>query len=145
MTHPETTATARDSLLQRDGACLREVVARRHGRRRNPARTTPRSSLRTLTNPSRDHNQRWVEKVGRSIKGSDTPHCIRTTPSTERTPGSRFRPRGGVRIEACETLAMGDEEQQVDAVQDALRHFRHWRKQTSSRRHARERSANKLD
>ena len=31
-----------------------EGVARRQGRRRNPARTTPRSSLRTPTNPPRD-------------------------------------------------------------------------------------------
>lgn len=30
-------------------ACLREGVARRHGRRRNPARTPPRSQLRTPT------------------------------------------------------------------------------------------------
>ena len=55
-------------VLQRDGACLREGVARRHGRRRNPARTTPRSSLRTPTNQPRHNAQRWVEKVGRSIK-----------------------------------------------------------------------------
>ena len=60
-------------VLQRDGACLREGVARRHGRWRNPARTTPRSSLRTTTNQPRHNAQRWVEKVGRSIKGSDTP------------------------------------------------------------------------
>ena len=51
-----------------------EGVARRHGRRRNPARTTPRSQLRTPTNPPRRPTQRWVEKCGRSIKGSETPH-----------------------------------------------------------------------
>ena len=51
-----------------------EGVARRHGRRRNPARTTPRSQLRTPTNPPRRPAQRWVEKCGRSIKGSETPH-----------------------------------------------------------------------
>ena len=39
-----------------------EGVARRHGRRRNPARTTPRSSLRTPTNQPRHSPQRWVEK-----------------------------------------------------------------------------------
>ena len=50
-----------------------EEVARRHGRRRNPARTTPRSQLRTPTNPPRRPTQRWVEKCGRSIKGSETP------------------------------------------------------------------------
>ncbi len=51
-----------------------EGVARRHGRRRNPARMTPRSSLRTPTNRSRHHTQRWVRKVGRSITNSETPH-----------------------------------------------------------------------
>ena len=50
-----------------------EGVARRHGRRRNPARMTPRSSLRTPTNPALHSPQRWVEKADRSIKGSDTP------------------------------------------------------------------------
>ena len=60
-------------VLQRDEACLREGVARRHGRWRNAARTMPRSSLRPTTNQPRHNAQRWVEKVGRSIKGSDTP------------------------------------------------------------------------
>ena len=50
-----------------------EGVARRHGRRRNPAWMTPRSSLRTPTHQPRHSPQRWVEKCGRSIKGSDTP------------------------------------------------------------------------
>src|ERR1035438_3001548 len=59
-----------------------EGVARRHGRRRNPARMTPRSSLRTPTNQPRLHTQRWVEKVGRSIKGSDTPHHLPEPPIT---------------------------------------------------------------
>ena len=54
-----------------------EGVARRHGRRRNPARTTPRSSLRAPTNPPRHSPQAWCEKVGRSIKGSHTPHARR--------------------------------------------------------------------
>ena len=53
-----------------------EGVARRHGRRRNPARMTPRSSLRTPTNPALHSPQRWVEKADRSIKGSDTPHDV---------------------------------------------------------------------
>jgi len=56
-----------------------EGVARRQGRRRNPARTTPRSSLRTPTNPPRDHAQRGVEKCGRSITNSGTPHLAATT------------------------------------------------------------------
>jgi hypothetical protein len=56
------------------GGGLREAVARRHGRRRNPARTTPRSSLRPPTNQAHHSPQTWCEKVGRSIKGSDTPH-----------------------------------------------------------------------
>jgi hypothetical protein len=57
--------------LRRDGACLREGVARWHGRQRNWARTTPRS---TTTNTAHYQPQRWVEKVDRSIKGSETPH-----------------------------------------------------------------------
>lgn len=74
MTSPVITAPARPGLLRWDGACLREGVARRPGRRRNPAWMTPRSSLRIPTNRPRHHNQRWVEKCGRSIKGSETPH-----------------------------------------------------------------------
>ena len=61
---------------RRDEVCLREGIARRHGRRRNPAPTTPRSSLRAPTNQPRHHAQRWVEKCDRSIKGSDTPHFV---------------------------------------------------------------------
>ena len=53
-----------------------EGVARRQGCRRNPARTTPRSSLRTPTNPPRDHAQRGVEKCGRTITNSETPHLF---------------------------------------------------------------------
>ena len=50
---------------------------RQHGRRRNPAPTTPRSSLRTPTNQPRHSTQRVVEKVGRSITNSETPHYAR--------------------------------------------------------------------
>lgn len=56
--------------LRRDGACLREGVARWQGRQRNWARTTPRT---TTTNTAHHEPHRWVEKVGRSIKGSETP------------------------------------------------------------------------
>ena len=66
-----------------------EGVARRQGRRRNPARTTPRSSLRTPTNPPRDHAQRGVEKCGRSITNSETPHpdpSLSPTPTKSETP-----------------------------------------------------------
>ena len=72
-------------VLQRDGACLREVVARRHGRRRNPARRPPRtpsgSFRKTLTVKPHIKPGRWVAiacqrgcriKAGasfRSIKG----------------------------------------------------------------------------
>jgi hypothetical protein len=62
---------AHHPLLGKRGAF--EGVARRHGRRRNPARMTPRSSLRPPTNQLRHSPQRWVEKCGRSIKGSETP------------------------------------------------------------------------
>ena len=51
-----------------------EGVARRHGRRRNPARRPPPSSLRTLTNQPRHSTQRWVEKCDRSVANSETPH-----------------------------------------------------------------------
>ena len=51
-----------------------EGVARRHGRRRNPARMTPRSSLRPPTNQALHSPQRVVRKVDCSIKGSETPH-----------------------------------------------------------------------
>ena len=67
----ETILASRPLLLLRDGGSLREGVARRHGRRWNWARTTPRT---TPTNTAHKHPQAWCEKVGRSIKGSDTPH-----------------------------------------------------------------------
>ena len=57
-----------------------EGVARRHGRRRNPARMTPRSSLRTPSQRPLYSSQRWVEKRERSIKGSETPHHRRPLP-----------------------------------------------------------------
>ena len=96
-------------VLQRDGACLREGVARRHGRWRNPARTTPRSSLRTTTNQPRHNAQRWVEKVGRSIKGSDTPHPDPHRDNTTRlhaaigyvTPDDEHHGRGPASAEPC--------------------------------------------
>ena len=70
-----TTLTSTDHalplVLQRDGACLREGVARSHGRERNWARTKPRT---TTTNTAHHQPHRWVEKVGRSIKGSEAPH-----------------------------------------------------------------------
>ena len=69
-----TTLTSTDHalplVLQRDGACLREGVARSHGRERNWARTKPRT---TTTNTAHHQPHRWVEKVGRSIKGSEAP------------------------------------------------------------------------
>ena len=70
-----TAATAHVRLLPASGVGggLREVVARRHGRRRNPARTSPRSSLRTTTNPPPGPAQRWLRKVGRSDANSETP------------------------------------------------------------------------
>jgi hypothetical protein len=83
-------------VLQRDRAWLREVVARRHGRRRNPARMTPRSSLRTPTNRPAHHAQRWVEKVGRSITNSDTPH--RAARAGAQTRPTRAQPRPRARL-----------------------------------------------
>ena len=49
-----------------------EGVARRHGRRRNPARMTPRSSLRTPTNPALHSPQRWVEKGAYKGRNAET-------------------------------------------------------------------------
>ena len=62
--------------LRRDGACLREGVARWQGCQRNWARTTPHS---TTTNTAHHEPHPWVEKVGRSIKGSETPQLGITT------------------------------------------------------------------
>ena len=70
--------------LRRDGACLREGVARWQGCQRNWARTTPRS---TITNTAHHELHRSVEKVGRSIKGSETPHSAPA--STTQTRGAR--------------------------------------------------------
>ena len=74
MTATETILASRPLLLLRDGGSLREGIARRHGRRWNWARTTPRT---TPTNTAHKHPQAWCEKVGRSIKGSDTPQRVR--------------------------------------------------------------------
>jgi len=67
-----TTRSARAGLLRRDGACLREGVARWQGCQRNWARMTPHT---TTTNQAHHKALRWVEKVGRSITNSETPHC----------------------------------------------------------------------
>ena len=92
MTIAPDTDRARPLVLQRDRACLREVVARRHGRRQNLARMTPRSQLRTPTNQPRDTAQRWGEKVDRSIKGSETPQSLGPPPTAvEATPGWPMR------------------------------------------------------
>ena len=83
-----TAATAHVRLLPASGVGggLREVVARRHGRRRNPARTSPRSSLRTTTNPPPGPAQRWLRKVGRSDANSETPHANRSDATLVHTP-----------------------------------------------------------
>ena len=60
-----------------------EGVARRHGRRRNPARMTPRSSLRTPTNTPRHSPQDWCEEIGRCIANSETVQPVR--------PGTQLR------------------------------------------------------
>ena len=71
-----------------------EGVARRHGRRRNPAWRPPRSSLRTLTNRPCHSPQPWHEKVGRSIKGSDTPQSLhRNDRSTIKSPAANTHGR----------------------------------------------------
>ena len=64
-----------------------EGVARRHGRRRNPARTLPRSSLRTPENQLRYSPQRWVENCDRSVANSDTPHPARDRARPQPQPG----------------------------------------------------------
>ena len=59
MTATETILASRPLLLLRDGGSLREGVARRHGRRWNWARTTPRT---TPTNTAHKHPQAWCDK-----------------------------------------------------------------------------------
>jgi len=54
-------------------AVTAHTTARRQGRRRNQARTPPRSSLRTPTNRAHHSLQRWVEKCDRSVANSETP------------------------------------------------------------------------
>jgi hypothetical protein len=63
-----------------------EGVARRHGRRRNPARKLPRSSLRTPANQLRYTSQRWVEKSDRSVANSDTPQAATREHATKPEP-----------------------------------------------------------
>jgi hypothetical protein len=91
MTYPASTDPARPGQLRRDGACLREGVARRHGCRRNWARTTPRT---TPTNTAHHQPQRWVEKAGRSIKGSETPqlHARNSGSAKQTSPAQPERP-----------------------------------------------------
>ncbi len=99
MTVAPSTRSARPLVLQRDGACLREGVARRDGCRRNWARTKPRT---TITNRPHHNPERLVEKVGRSITNSETPHPpadgpeptpSATSPTTPHTGPSRRRQR----------------------------------------------------
>ncbi len=78
MTIAQSTDHVRQLVLQRDGAWLREGVARSHGRERNWARTTSRT---TTTNRPHHHPQRWVRKVGRSITNSETPQFKPATAS----------------------------------------------------------------
>ena len=52
------------------------TTPRRHGRRRIPARTPLRSSLRTQTNEALHSRQRWVERRDRSVANSETPHRL---------------------------------------------------------------------
>ena len=56
-------------MLDWDGTCLRERVARDQGCRRNWVRTTPRA---TPTNQPHQRAQPWVEEVVRSVNGSDS-------------------------------------------------------------------------
>jgi hypothetical protein len=76
MTTTAITDHARPLVLQRDGACLREVVARRPDAGGIPARRPPRSSLRTLTNPA--HDSLWLRLINptSSIKESETPQLV---------------------------------------------------------------------
>ena len=71
MTAATTIPASRPLPLSWGRACLREGVARSHGCERNWARMKPRP---TTTNRPHQYPQRWVEKVGRSITGSETPH-----------------------------------------------------------------------
>ena len=91
------------TLTDTDRACLSlgkrgafEGVARRHGRRRNPARKLPRSMLRTPENQLRLTPQRVVEKCDRSVANSETPQpCAGNyespTPTEEEKPSRPLR------------------------------------------------------
>src|ERR1700757_2239265 len=84
MTPSENTDHAAPSLGKR-GAF--EGVARRPDAGGTPARMTLRSSLRPTANRPHHSPQRWVEKVGCSIKGSDTPQVAPVpNPSNYRHP-----------------------------------------------------------
>src|SRR5450755_539541 len=81
-----------------------EGVARRHGRRRNPARKLPRSSLRTPENQLRHSPQRWVERCDRSVANSETPQSVRASShSTKQSNRSDFPPEARKRSRAALT------------------------------------------
>jgi hypothetical protein len=79
MTGLPDTASARPPLGKRDAL---EGVARPHGRQRNPARMTPRSSLRSPSNRHHHSLQRWVENCDRSVANSETPQSPPPQPDT---------------------------------------------------------------
>src|ERR1035437_2103505 len=92
MTVAPSTSSARPLVLQRDGACLPEGVARRDGCRRNWARTKPRT---TITNRPHHNPERLVEKVGRSITNSETPHPPADGPEPTPSATSPTTPHAG--------------------------------------------------
>ena len=71
MTTAPRTAQALPLVLQRDGACLREGVARRQGCRRNWAPTSPQTMT---TNRPHHHAHHWNKNCVRPITNSETPH-----------------------------------------------------------------------
>ena len=74
-------AGARLLVLVRDGACLREGVARRpwmaDGMGTEGRRLTRLIYLRNQQPSAQSRPTDWVRKCGRSIKGSDTPQTAR--------------------------------------------------------------------
>ena len=70
MTSAVITAPARPGQLRWDGACLREGVARRPWMAGGMGTDDARNNHQQ---PAHHQPQRWVEKCGRSIKGSETP------------------------------------------------------------------------
>ena len=84
-------------VLHRDGACLREGVARRPwmagGMGTDGSHLTAMINLRNQLTSAQSRQPDWVRKLRRSIKGSDTPQTKPPPTSQTKLPTSTTRPR----------------------------------------------------